>query len=136
MRSKDYLKNLLPKTDIKSKLKFTQDFNKELQKTMEELAVFLDKELDGLYDMDYVDLWHKNIKIKVNDDNKFIYKMINIVVDYNAVDEKYGNIHFNISIHELSQAPKFFLFWKISVLDRHQACEWILKILLKQIEII
>jgi hypothetical protein len=31
------------------------------------------------------------------------------VIDYNAVDEKYGNIRVEVTVTELSRKPKFYL---------------------------
>lgn len=134
MRSKDYLKNSLPKTQIKSTVKFNGNFEEELDKTIEILWDFLDKNLETLFDLDYVDIGNKTIKIKVNDQKLFIEKIITIVVDYNAVDEKYGNIRVEITVNEVSRKPKFYLVGKLHLLQREEICKKTLPLLIKAIE--
>lgn len=134
MRTKDYLKNSLPKTQIKSTVKFNGNFEEELDKTIEILWDFLDKNLETLFDLDYVDIGNKTIKIKVNDQKLFIEKMITIVVDYNAVDEKYGNIRVEITVNEVSRKPKFYLVGKLHLLQREEICKKMLPLLIKAIE--
>lgn len=134
MRSKDYLKNSLPKTAIKSTAKFNKDFENELAKMIENLWNFLDIELEKLFELDYVDIGNKTIKIKVNDKSLFIEKIINIVIDYNAVDEKYGNIRVEVTINETSRKPKFYLIGKFHVLQGEEICKKSLQILIKAIE--
>lgn len=134
MRSKDYLKNSLPKTQIKSTLKFSWNFEDELDKTVQILWEFLDKNLETLFDLDYVDIGNKSIKIKVNDAQLFIEKMVHIVIDYNSVDEKYGNIRVEITVNEVSRKPKFYLVGKLNVLEREEICKKSLRLVQKAIE--
>lgn len=134
MRSKDYLKNSLPKTAIKSTAKFNGNFEEELTKTINIFWEYLDKNLEKIFELDYIDIGNKTIKIKVNDSILFIQKIVNIVIDYNAVDEKYGNIRVEVTVTELSRKPKFYLIWKLHVLERDKICEKWLSVIKKAIE--
>lgn len=118
MRTKDILKDNLPKTNIKSTLKFKWSFDDEIKKTIEVLWEFLDENLEKEYELDYVDIWIRSIKIKVNDDAKFIYRTLNIIFDYNQVDEKYWNTRIEITFNEVSQKPRFKIVWKFNIMDR------------------
>ena len=64
MRTKDQQKENLPKTNIKSKAVFWKKFEEEITKTIEWLAEFLDVNLENNYEIDYVDIWVRSIKIK------------------------------------------------------------------------
>lgn len=94
----------------------------------------MDKNLETLFDLDYVDIGNKSIKIKVNDAQLFIEKMVHIVIDYNAVDEKYGNIRVEITVNEVSRKPKFYLVGKLNVLEREEICKKSLRLVQKAIE--
>lgn len=134
MRSKDLLKDLLPKTEIKSKVRFKWIFDEEISKTIESLAVFLDKELDTLYWVEYVDAWKRNIKIKVDDEEKFIFRMVNIVFDYTSVDEKYGNTRIELTFSETSKKPRFALVGKFHLLDSETIHPAVLKAVIAWLE--
>lgn len=134
MRTKDLQLNKLQKTNIKSKLWFAWNFNSEIKKTIEILWDFLDKNLEKDYEIDYVDVWIRNIKIKINDENKFIFRTLNCVFDYTSVDEKYWNSRIELTFTELSQKPRYALVWKYNILDREKINSDVLKYIIKWLE--
>lgn len=134
MRTKDLQMESIPKTNIKSKVRFKWIFADEIEKTVESLGNFLDKELDALYDIDYVDIWKRNIKIKVNDENKFIFRTINCVFDETIVDQKYGNSRIELTFSEMSQKPRYALVGKYNLLDRDEINQATLKKIIKGLE--
>ena len=136
MRTKDQQKENLPKTNIKSKAMFAFKFEEEITKTIEWLAEFLDKELDPIYDIDYIEVWVRNIKIKINDEAKFIFKTINCIFDYNKVDAKYWNTRVELTFTEQSKRPIFYMVWKFNVMDRLDINKKTLKLAIKWIEAI
>lgn len=134
MRTKDLQLNKLQKTNIKSKLWFVWKFNDEIKKTIEILWEFLDKNLEKEYELDFVEVWIRSIKIKVNDENKFIFRTINCVFDYTSVDEKYWNSRIELTFSELSQKPRYALVWKYNILDREKINTDTLKLIIKWLE--
>lgn len=134
MRTKDLQLNKLQKTNIKSKLWFVWKFNDEIKKTIEILWEFLDKNLENDYDLDFVETGVRSIKIKVNDENKFIFRTVNCVFDYTSVDEKYWNSRIEITFSELSQKPRYVLVWKYNILDRDKINNDTLKKIIKWLE--
>ena len=134
MRTKDQQKENLPKTNIKSKAVFWKKFEEEITKTIEWLAEFLDVNLENNYEIDYVDIWVRSIKIKVNDEEKFIFKIINCIFDYNKVDEKYWNTRVELTINEQSKKPIFYMVWKFNIIDRDEINTKTLKLVIKWIE--
>ena len=81
MRTKDEQKLNMEYTEIKSKVKFTKDMKECISKALDNLADYLDKNLETEYEVDWVDIDKNTIKIKVNDENKFIFRTINCTVD-------------------------------------------------------
>lgn len=134
MRTKDQQKENLPKTNIKSKVMAQFKFEEEITKTIEWLAEFLDLNLEKEYEVDYVEVWKRTIKIKINDENKFIFRTVQCTFDYNKVDEKYGNTRVELTFTELSARPRFALVWKFNVTDRENIYQKTLKIVIKWIE--
>lgn len=134
MRTKDQQKENLPKTNIKSKAMFAFKFEEEITKTIEWLAEFLDKELDPIYDIDYIEVWVRSIKIKINDEEKFIFKTVNCIFDYNKVDAKYWNTRVELTFTEQSKRPIFYMVWKYNVMDREDINKKTLKLVIKWIE--
>lgn len=134
MRTKDLQLNKLQKTNIKSKLWFVWKFNDEIKKTIEILWEFLDKNLENDYDLDFVETGVRSIKIKVNDENKFIFRTVNCVFDYTSVDEKYWNSRIELTFTELSQKPRYSLVWKYNILNREKINSDVLKYIIKWLE--
>lgn len=134
MRTKDQQKENLPKTNIKSKAMFAFKFEEEITKTIEWLAEFLDKKLDPIYDIDYIEVWVRSIKIKINDEEKFIFKTVNCIFDYNKVDAKYWNTRVELTFTEQSKRPIFYMVWKYNVMDREDINKKTLKLVIKWIE--
>lgn len=121
MRTKDLQKENLPKTNIKSKAMFAYKFDDEIIKTIEWLAEYLDKNLENEYDLDYVEVWVRSIKIKVNDENKYIFRTVQCTFDYNKVDEKYGNSRVELTFTELSARPRFAMVGKFNIVDDRES---------------
>lgn len=134
MRTKDQQKENLPKTNIKSKVMVAYKFDEEITKTIEWLAEFLDKNLETEYDLDYVEVGVRSIKIKVNDENKFIFRTVQCTFDYNKVDEKYGNSRVELTFSELSARPRFAMVGKFNVVDRETIYTKTLRAVIKWIE--
>ncbi len=134
MRTRDIQIEKLPKKNIKSKAKFNWKFDEEIKNTIEILWKFLDENLEKDYEVDYVDIWIRNIKIKINDENKFIFRTINCVFDYTSVDEKYWNCRIELTFSEISKKPRFNLVWKYNVLEREKINSDVLKSVTKWIE--
>lgn len=120
MRTKDLLLQKIEKKNIKSKVKFHWNFEQELQKTVEFLWAFLDKNLETTYEIDYVDISRRNIKIKVNDEGKFIFRTVQCTFDETVVDWQYGNSRIELTFSELSQKPRYALVGKYHILDREK----------------
>lgn len=134
MRIKDKQLNSLPKTNIKSTVMFQWIFWEEIEKTIEILSDFLEENLQKDYNLHYIDVWVRNIKIKIHDEKKFIFKIMNCIFDNTVVDEKYWNTRVEVVFTELSQKPRHYLVWKFNLLERDKINIAVLKMSIKWLE--
>lgn len=134
MRTKDQQIHNLPKTNIKSTVMFRWDFSQEIEKTIEILSDYLEENLEKDYNINYIDVWTRNIKIKVHDESKFIFKIVNCIFDNTSVDQKYWNTRVELVFTELSQKPRHYLVWKFNVLERDKINTSTLKMCIKWLE--
>lgn len=134
MRIRDEQIANLPKTWIRSKVKFAGIYEEEIKKAVEELWEFLDKELEKIYSVEYVDIGNKNIKIKIEDEDKFIFRIVNCVFDYTSADEKFGNARIELTFNEISQKPRFHLVGKFALTDWENLKKMTLKAIIKWLE--
>lgn len=134
MRSRDFLKTQIPKTEIKSKVKFTNKYDKLVEETLEYLSDFFEKELLPKYNLDYIEVLSKNLKIKVNDPDLFIQKILTITFESTKVDEKYWNSRIELLVTEVSRKPKFYLIWKFNITQKELIAQKWLKVVIDAIE--
>ena len=134
MRTKDKHKESLPKTNIKSTMKISWLYSEEIEKTINSLSDFLEKELVKLYKLNYMDFTSKWIKIKVDDDDKFIHKTVNCLFVSNKTDEKYWNTRVELTFTEISKKPRYSLVWKFSVKDYETINKSTLKEIIKWLD--
>ncbi len=99
----------------KSKVKFFWDFKKELKKILEKLEISLSVEIWKEYVIDSIITGSNDIKLRIGDEEKWIYKLVHIIFRYHHDDEKYGNVHIEISTDELSKKTKTQFLWKFLV---------------------
>lgn len=134
MRSKDFLKKQIPKTEIKSKVKFTNKFDELVEETLEYLFDFYEKELLSKFKLDYIEISSKTVKIKVNDPDLFIQKIIMVTFESTKVDEKYWNARVELHVSEVSRKPKFYLVWKFNITHKELIAQKTLNLLIEAIE--
>jgi hypothetical protein len=77
-----------------------------------------------------------DIKIRINDTNTGIEKLMNCIFRYHHDDEKYGYVHIELTSYELSLKPRVHFMGKYSVTDRKNIEKDILKDLVICIEAI
>lgn len=134
MRSRDQLKDNLPKTEIRSTVKFKWVFLDELSDTVDALADFLEVEIPKHYEIDFIDVGNKSLKIKINDSTHYICRVINCVFDNNQADAKYGNACLEMISNELSKKPRYKMIGKFNILDRDTINQKTLSMILKSLE--
>lgn len=109
------------KDAIKSRVMFNWKYFQELEKLMEMVEEFVEKEIVPNYAIDYVNYWNSNLKIKVNNTEEWIERLINCVFKYNQNNDlKYWYIHLEFLVSELSQRTKAYSSGKFLISDKNK----------------
>ena len=114
-------------TSAKTQVKFFWDFRKELEKTMTELEVILTAELEKLFTIDSIISGNNDIKIRIRDEVEWTERRISAILRYHHDDEKYGNVHIEILVAELSERNKSLFLGKYLITDRKSIIKNILE---------
>lgn len=101
-----------------SKIMFQGDFKKELQKTIDVLGEFIGKNLSTNFEIDSIIGWRNGLKIRVNDTEHNVNKMIHCIFRYHHDEEKFGYVNIEIVLSEHSQETKTHFVGRFGVLER------------------
>jgi len=112
---------------IKSKVRFNWKFEDEFDKTIDLVEDFLEKELEKHFKLDSIISWNNNLKIRINDEQQWIQRIVNCVFRYDKNDIKFWYTHIELASSELSKKSKLHYVWKFSIVDREKIKEKILK---------
>lgn len=102
----------------KSKVKFNWNFEEELKSLMEMVEKATEGEIDTKYELEYIDTWKADIKIKIADDERGIYKLITCNFTYNNTDEKFWYIDPQFLVTKLSNKTQVYNLWKFPIKDK------------------
>ena len=102
---------------VGSKVRFQWKFKDELEKTLEMVAGELEKSFPDTWTLSDLTLWNNNIKLKITENMSGHDMMINCIFRYSRDDEKFGNIHIELAVSEISQKTKVHFMWKYNVID-------------------
>lgn len=105
-------------TSIKSKVKFNWDFYAELENLMELVEKAIEEEIAPKFHIEYTDGWNASIKIKVNDADKKIEKLITCNFTYNKTDEKFWYVDPQFLSSEISKKTQVYNMWKFPIKDK------------------
>jgi hypothetical protein len=106
------------KIQSKSNIRFSGNFSVELEKTLMFLDEYLEKELRLHYQIDSIHSEKNQIRIRVNDSEKLVKKVVTIILRYHHDDEWYGNIHIELDIREVSKKTLVHFVGTFSIKDR------------------
>ena len=102
----------------RTRVKFFWDFKKELEKTLFELEIILTKEISAYFTLDTFDVGNNDIKIRVRDESVGSQKILSAIFRFHHDDEKYGNVHIEILVSEVSRKNQSLFLGKYLVTDR------------------
>jgi hypothetical protein len=106
------------KKTIKSKVMFNWKYYKELEDLMEKIEGLVEKEIVPNYPIEYISYWNSNIKVKVDDRENDIERLINCALEYTKNDERYWYINLKFLVTEFSQNKKVFDSGKFFIRDK------------------
>lgn len=105
------------KNAIRSKVKFNGNYFKELENLMEKIEGLIETDIVPNFAVEYTNYWNSNVKIKIDDRENDIERLINCVLEYTKNDERYGYINLKFQITEFSQNKKVFDSGKFFIKD-------------------
>ena len=117
------------KQSSRSTVRFQWDFRVELQKTIDLLEIYFEEELPKYFVVDSVLAGGNEIKIRINDDEQNIRRVVNCIFRYHHDEQKFGNINIGLASYETSKKAMVYFVGTFSIIDR----ERIKKILLKDV---
>jgi len=107
------------KNKIRSKSMFDDDFFGQIDELMEQIGDIFRNKIITEYKTEYTSLWNYEAKIKINDDDKSIFKLINIKLTYKKNDIKFWYIHPQIISDEKWKKTVTHKLWKFKI-DEHK----------------
>lgn len=103
---------------IRSRVKFIWNYYDELKLTVEAVEELIEAELEKHFKVTSIISWSHNLKIRINDTEKWIVKHINCAFKYDNTDIRYWNTKIDIITSELSKKPHLHFVWKFNILER------------------
>ena len=122
------------KKKIRSKSMFDDDFFGQIETLIEEIEEIVSKEIISNYWIEYTSYSNNSAKIKVNDKQKSIFKLINIKLTYRKSDIKFWYIHPEILSDEKWQKTVTYKLWKFKIDEHKKILNSILEKLIEVIE--
>ncbi len=104
----------------RSTVRFNGDYRAELQKTIDILELYFEAELPKSFFVDSVIAWGYEIKIRINDEEQNIRRVINCIFRYHHDEQKFGNINIELGSYELSKKTMVFFVGTFSIIDRER----------------
>ena len=117
-----------------STVKFKWDFDKEMEKALTLVSDEIVKELVQSQKIESIEQWNNNLKIKVNDEERMIYKHINCIFRYDKDDRWFWKVHIEFAISEKWKKSWLHYVGEFSLADKKGIVEKILKDLVIKIE--
>ena len=102
----------------RTRVKFFGDFRAELKKTLLELEKKLTQDIAEHFSIDSCDVGNNDIKIRVRDESVGSQKILSAIFRFHHDDEKYGNVHIEILVSEVSRKNQSLFLGKYLVTDR------------------
>ena len=107
----------LQHVSIKSKVMFKWDYLWEIKKIMTKIEKIVTKDVLTKYWIEYTSYSKYWFKIKIDDIEKSIEKLITFNLTFTKNDEKYWYIDPQFLSNEISKKTKIYDMWKYSILD-------------------
>jgi len=119
---------------IRSKSMFNDDFFGQIESLVEQMQDIIQKKKIPNYTVEYTSYWNNDAKIKINDENLSIFKLIHIKLTYKKNDIKFWYIHPEILSDEKWQKTKTYKLWKFKIDEHKQILDSIFEKLIEVIE--
>lgn len=115
---------------VRSTVMFQGKYKEELQKTMDQVEKAIEDESGKHYIVDSILGGNNNLKVRIDDPEQGIERIVNCMFRHHHTDERYGNINIDLVTTGLKIPSKLRELGKFHILDREKIQERILKELL------
>lgn len=112
---------------IKSTVMFQWKYKEELQKTMDILEKAIEDESWKQYIVDSILGGNNNLKVRIDDQEQWVERIVNCRFRHHHTDERYGNIHIDLVTTGLGIKSTTHKVGKFSIMDREVIVEKVLK---------
>lgn len=119
---------------VRSRVKFIWNYYNELKLTIDIVEELVEKELNKYFKVASIISDRNNLKIRINDEEKWIVKLINCAFKYDNTDIRYWNTKIDLVTSELSKKPHLHFVWKFNILERDKIKEKVLADLISWIK--
>lgn len=109
----------IEKNKIRSKSMFNDDFFGQIKTLIEEMENKIQEKIIPNYNVEYTSYWNNDAKIKINDKDQSIFKLIHIKLTYKKNDVKFWYTHPEILSDEKWQKTITYKLWKFKI-DEHK----------------
>ena len=118
----------------KSKSMFDDNFFGQIEELMEQIWEMFQDIIIKKFKTEYTSLWNYEAKIKINDPDNFLNKLITIRLTYKKNDIKFWYIHPEILSDEKWQKTRIYKLWKFPIDEHKKIIDNITKKLIETIE--
>ncbi|MDD5197464.1 MAG: hypothetical protein PHN60_01245 [Candidatus Gracilibacteria bacterium] len=112
---------------IRSTVMFQGKYKEELQKTMDSVEKAIEEDLKDYFVVDSILGGNNNLKVRIDDREQGVERIVNCMFRHHHTDERYGNIHIDLVTTGLGIKSKLHEVGKFSILDRETIKEKVLK---------
>lgn len=112
---------------IRSTVMFQGKYKEELQKTMDILEKAIEEDLSEYFVVDSILGGNNNLKVRIDDQDQGVERIVNCMFRHHHTDERYGNIHIDLVTTGLGMKSKLHNVGKFGILDRGTIKERVLK---------
>jgi len=84
------------------------------------LDTYLEQELPQYFVVDSILAGGNEIKIRINDDEQNIRRVVNCIFRYHHDEQKYGNINIELGAYELSKKTMVHFVGTFSIIDHER----------------
>ena len=108
------------KPRITSKVKFGGDFGEELKSTIASVVDSIEKNLVKKLAISSLSTNNYSIKLWIDDDERFIHRILNVIFRYDANNKKFGYCNIELHSTETSKKARLHYVGKFAILDRNE----------------
>ncbi|MDD5376658.1 MAG: hypothetical protein PHH16_00920 [Candidatus Gracilibacteria bacterium] len=112
---------------IRSTVMFQGKYKEELQKTMDAVESAIEKESGKHFVVDSILGGNNNLKVRIDDPEQGVERIVNCMFRHHHTDERYGNVHIDLVTTGLGIRSRSHTVGKFGILERETIKEKVLR---------